>query len=51
MNSVTIILSLAVLAILTAVIYALKVTRITIGTEGGKDQESKKTGRDLLRYF
>ncbi|PJZ47917.1 sodium-translocating pyrophosphatase [Leptospira saintgironsiae] len=42
MNSVTIILAFAVLAILTAVVYALKVTRIQIGTEGGKDQESKK---------
>lgn len=42
MNSVTIILSFAILAILTAVVYALKVTRIAIGTEGGKDQESKK---------
>ncbi|PKA18224.1 sodium-translocating pyrophosphatase [Leptospira haakeii] len=42
MNSVTIILAFAFLAILTAVVYALKVTRIQIGTEGGKDQESKK---------
>ncbi|MGJ4748215.1 sodium-translocating pyrophosphatase [Leptospira sp. SA-E8] len=42
MNSVTIILAFAVLAILTAVVYALKVTRIQIGTEGGKDNESKK---------
>ncbi|PJZ75530.1 sodium-translocating pyrophosphatase [Leptospira neocaledonica] len=42
MNSVTIILAFAFLAILTAVIYALKVTRIQIGTEGGKDNESKK---------
>ncbi|TGJ99680.1 sodium-translocating pyrophosphatase [Leptospira semungkisensis] len=42
MNSVTIILSFAFLAILTAVVYTLKVTRITIGTEGGKDPESKK---------
>ncbi|PJZ24551.1 sodium-translocating pyrophosphatase [Leptospira hartskeerlii] len=42
MNSVTIILAFAFLAILTAVVYALKVTRIQIGTEGGKDAESKK---------
>lgn len=42
MNSVTIILAFAFLAILTAVVYALKVTRIQIGTEGGKDNESKK---------
>ncbi len=42
MNSVTIILSFAVLSILTAIVYALKVTRITIGTEGGKDKESQK---------
>lgn len=42
MNSVTIILAFAFLAILTAVVYALKVTRIQIGTEGGKDDESKK---------
>ncbi|TGL64127.1 sodium-translocating pyrophosphatase [Leptospira sarikeiensis] len=42
MNSVTIILAFAFLAILTAVVYALKVTRIQIGTEGGKDKESLK---------
>ncbi|PJZ68251.1 sodium-translocating pyrophosphatase [Leptospira perolatii] len=42
MNSVTIILSMAVLAILTAVVYALKVTRIKVGAEGGKAEETKK---------
>ncbi|WP_001089693.1 sodium-translocating pyrophosphatase [Leptospira interrogans] len=42
MNSVTIIIAMSILAIVTAVVYTLKVTSIKVGTLGGNEKETKK---------
>ncbi|TGL78706.1 sodium-translocating pyrophosphatase [Leptospira yasudae] len=42
MNSVTIIIAMSILAIVTAVVYALKVVRIQVGAAGGNEKETKK---------
>ncbi|WP_081099998.1 sodium-translocating pyrophosphatase [Leptospira weilii] len=42
MNSVTIIIAMSILAIVTAVVYALKVTTIKVGAAGGNEKETKK---------
>lgn len=42
MNSVTIIIAMSILAIVTAAVYALKVTTIKVGVAGGNEKETKK---------
>ncbi|MCG6168508.1 sodium-translocating pyrophosphatase [Leptospira sp. FAT2] len=42
MNSVTIIIAMSILAIVTAVVYTLKVVRIQVGAAGGNEKETKK---------
>ncbi|TGM07023.1 sodium-translocating pyrophosphatase [Leptospira barantonii] len=42
MNSVTIIIAMALLAIVTAVVYALKVVRIQVGAAGSNEKETQK---------
>lgn len=41
MNSVTIIIAMSILAIVTAAVYALKVTTIKVGVAGGNEKETK----------
>lgn len=42
MNSVTIIIAMSILAIVTAVVYTLKVISIKVGALGGNEKETKK---------
>lgn len=42
MNSVTIIIAMSILAIVTAAVYALKITTIKVGVAGGNEKETKK---------
>lgn len=50
MNSVTIIIAMSILAIVTAVVYTLKVTSIKVGTLGGNEKK-RKAFRNFIRYL